>query len=195
MGCRWGTRAPASFWTALRVYTHRRAKMGPLLGGTGTKLAVGAQSGRKLGAGSKAPRPKTVRAVFGCGQAGHPARYLWAQLLARIYGMFPVSCRGCRGWVRLLGFITHPATVRQIPDHIGAPSTAPAIASACPPPQRMEFAQLLAAHDTEYEVISELEFDQMADLDGEVSHDPMMLAVDLGAEPISDLEFDQTLEW
>ncbi len=59
----------------------------------------------------------------------------------------------------------------------------------------MEFAQLLAAHDTEYEVISELEFDQIADLDGEVTHDPLMLAVDLGAEPIPDLEFDQTLEW
>ena len=39
--------------------------------------------GRRLGAGSKVPRPKTVRAVADCGQAGHPARYLWAQLLAR----------------------------------------------------------------------------------------------------------------
>ena len=33
-----------------------------------------AQAGRKPGAGSKAPRPKTVRTDFGATQAGHPAR-------------------------------------------------------------------------------------------------------------------------
>ncbi len=32
------------------------------------------QAGRNLGAGSKAPRPKTVRTDFGATQAGHPAR-------------------------------------------------------------------------------------------------------------------------
>jgi len=35
---------------------------------------VVAHAVRKLGAGSKAPRPKTVRTDFGATQAGHPAR-------------------------------------------------------------------------------------------------------------------------
>ena len=59
----------------------------------------------------------------------------------------------------------------------------------------MEFAPLLAAPDTELEAISELEFDQTADLDGEATHGPLMHAADLGAEPIPDLEIDQTLGW
>ena len=55
---------------------------------------------------------KLVRSVIT--RAGHPARYLWPQLLARIYGVFPLKCSGCGGRVRLVGFITEPATV----DHI-----------------------------------------------------------------------------
>ena len=54
---------------------------------------------------------------------------------------------------------------------------------------------MLAAPDTELEAISELEFDQTADLDGEATHGPLMHAADLGAEPIPDLEIDQTLGW
>ena len=61
-------------------------------------------------------------------RAGHPARYLWPLLLARIYGVFPLKCSGCGGRVRLVGFITEPATVRQILAHAGEPTTAPAIA-------------------------------------------------------------------
>jgi len=38
------------------------------------RALVVAQAGRKLGAGSKAPRPKTVRTDFGATRAGHPAR-------------------------------------------------------------------------------------------------------------------------
>lgn len=57
----------------------------------------------------------------------------------------------------------------------------------------MEFESLLAASDTEFEVIAELEFDPTADLDGEATRDPLMYAVDLGADPIPNLDFDQTL--
>ena len=38
------------------------------------RALVVAQAGRKPGAGSKAPRQKTVRTDFGATQAGHPAR-------------------------------------------------------------------------------------------------------------------------
>ena len=86
--------------------------------------------GRKLGEGSEAPRPQTVRTVFGATRAGHPARYLWAQLLARIYGVFAFKWSGW-GWrVRLVGLITEPVSVRQILGDVGEPTSAPAIALA-----------------------------------------------------------------
>ena len=40
----------------------------------------------------------------------HPT--LRAELLARVYGVFALKCSGCGGRVRLIGFITEPATVR-----------------------------------------------------------------------------------
>ena len=89
-----------------------------------------AQAGRKPGAGSKAPRTKTVRADFGATRTGYPARYLWVQLLARIYGVFALNCSGCGGRKRLVGFIAEPATVRQILEYVGEPTIAPAIAPA-----------------------------------------------------------------
>ena len=71
----------------------------PLLWGTGAELAVAAlvtaQAGRKLPAGSKAPRPKPVREVAGATRPGQVARYMWAQLLARIYGVFALQCSRC----------------------------------------------------------------------------------------------------
>ena len=39
---------------------------------------------------------------------------MWSQLLARIYGVFALQCSRCGGRVRLLGFITEPAMVREI---------------------------------------------------------------------------------
>ncbi len=78
-------------------------------------------------------------------RAGHPARYLWAQLLARIYGVFPLKCSGCGGRMRLVGFITEPATVRQILEHLGEPTSAPAIAAARSPPLEMKIGQELVA--------------------------------------------------
>ena len=112
---------------------------------------------RALVAGSKAPRPKTVRTDFGATRAGHPAGYLWAQLLARIYGVFPLKCSGCGGRVRLVGFITEPAMVRHILEHVGEPTSAPANAPARSPPLEMKMWQELAAPDAVFESIPELE--------------------------------------
>ncbi len=87
----------------------------PVLWGTGTELAVAgvglAQAGRKLAAGRKSPRPKAADVDSGAPRSGRPARYLWAQVLARIYGVLALKCSGCGGRVRLIGFITEPATV------------------------------------------------------------------------------------
>ena len=62
------------------------------------------------------------------------------QLQARIYGVFALKCSGYGGRVRLVGFITEPATVRQILEHVGGPNIAPAIAPARSPPQEMKIA-------------------------------------------------------
>ena len=102
-------------------------------------------------------RSNTVRVVTGCDQTIHSARYLWAQLLARIYGVFALMCSGCGGRVRLVGFITEPVTVRQILAHVGEPTTAPVIAPARSPPVEANAQQLNAPEAVE--AIPELEFD------------------------------------
>ena len=109
---------------------HRHRYFGVLVPNSPWRAQVVAQAGRKPGAGSKVPRPKTVLTDFGATRAGHPARYLWLQLLARSYGVFPLKCSGCGGRVRLVGFNTEPATVRQILEHVGEPTSAPPIAPA-----------------------------------------------------------------
>jgi len=120
---------------------------------------VATNADRNLGAGSKAPRPNTVRTDFGAKRVGHPARYLWAQLLARSYGVFPFKCSGCGGRVRLVGYITEPATVRQIVVQVGEPTSAPAIAPARSPPLEMKIGQQLADPEWVFEAIHELEFE------------------------------------
>ena len=59
--------------------------------------------------------------------------------------------------MRLVGFITEPATVRQILEHAGEPASAPAIAPARSPPVEANAQQLNAPEAVE--AIPELEFD------------------------------------
>ena len=150
-----------------------------------------AQAGRKLAAGSKPPRPKAVDAASGATRGGHPARYLWARLLARIYGVFALKCSGCGGRVRLIGFITEPATVRQVLEYVGEPTTAPAIAPARSPPVEVNAQQLIAPEAVE--AIPELEFDQTANLAAEAGDYQWTSPVGGDAELIPELEFVQTL--
>ena len=131
----------------------------------------------------------------GAPRGRHPARYLRAQLLARIYGVFALKCSGCGGRVRLIGFITEPAAVRQILAHVGEPTTAPAIAPARSPPVEVNAQQLIAPEAVE--PIPELEFDLMANLIAETGHDRLVADSGAGAdaEPVPELEFDQTVGW
>ncbi len=172
---------------------HRHRYFGVLAPNSPWRAKVVAQAGGKPGAGSNAPQPKTVRTDFGATRAGHPARYLWAQLLARIYGVFPLKCSGCGGRIRLVGFITEPATVRQILEHVGEPTIALAIAPARSPPLEMKIGQELAAPVAVFEAIPELEIDQTANLRAEAGHDRLLHDAGVDAEPIPELEFDQTL--
>ncbi len=97
--------------------------------------------------------------------------------------------------MRLIGFITEPATVLQILAHAGEPTTAPAIAPARSPPVEVNAQQLIAPEAVE--AIPEIEFDQTANLTAEAGHE--RLVADAGAhadaEPVPELEFDQTVGW
>ena len=57
-----------------------------------------------------------------------------------------------------------PATVRQILEHVGEPTSAPAIASARSPLLEMKIGQELIAPVAVFEAIPEVEFDQIANL-------------------------------
>ena len=109
--------------------------------------------------------------------------------------MFVLKCSGCCGRVRLVGFITEPATGRQILEHVGEPTIAPAIAPARSPLLEMKTGQRLAAPVAVFEAIHELEFDQTANLRAEAGHHRLLHNVGVDAEPIPELEFDQTLGW
>ena len=93
--------------------------------------------------------------------------------------------------MRVVGFITEPATVRQILEHVGEPATAPAIAPARSPPVEVNGQQLIALEAVE--AIPELEFDQTANLAAEAGHVRLVAEAGADAEPIPDFEFDQTL--
>ena len=176
---------------------HRHRYFGVLAPNSPWRELVTAQAGRKLAAGRKPPRPKAADADSGAARSGHPARCWWAQLLARIYGVFALKCSGCGGRVRLIGFITEAATVRQILGHVGEPTTAPAIAPARAPPVEANAEQLIAPEAVE--AIPEIEFDQTANLTAEAGHDRLAAGAgadaDADAEPIPELEFDQTVGW
>ena len=113
-------------------------------------------------------------------------------MLARIYGVFALQCSWCGGRARLVGFITEPAKVGQILEHVGERTTAPLIAPARLPPLVLN-GQHLAAPEWVFEAIPELEFDQTANLAAKAGHDQWTHLARAAAEPIPELEFNQML--
>ena len=101
----------------------------------------------------------------------HPAHYLWAVLIARIYEVFPLLCPLCGGQMCIIAFITHSVDIRQILEHIGADSEPPHIAPARGPP-------LWEGCD--------------APVDDGVQGEPDW---DLAAQPAPDYEVDQRVSW
>jgi hypothetical protein len=98
------------------------------------------------------------------------ARSRWARLLARIYEVFPLTCAGCGGDMRILAFITAAEPVDAILTHLGRPTTAPPLSPARGPPQ----------HDFAFDA------DPGFDLDQTPAHDPPE------PEPVPDFDFDQS---
>jgi len=48
-----------------------------------------------------------------------PGARSWARLIARIYEVDPLRCRRCGGSMQLIAFITEPAVIVRILDHLG----------------------------------------------------------------------------
>ena len=96
--------------------------------------------------------------------------------------------------MRLVGFITEPATVRQILEHIGEPTSAPAIAPARKPPLEMMIGQELAGPEAVIEAILEIALEQTANLRAEAGRERLLHDADID-EPSPELEFDQALGW
>jgi hypothetical protein len=86
-----------------------------------------------------APLPEAAHAPHA--PARSPARYLWAALLARIYEILPLLCPYCAGPVRIIAFLTEPASVNALLSHLGEPTAAPEVAPARGPPLWEQAAQ------------------------------------------------------
>jgi hypothetical protein len=65
-------------------------------------------------------------------------RLIWSALLARVFQIDVSVCPVCQGKMKIIAFITDPASVRRYLEGEGLPTETPAIAPAGPPPQ-LEF--------------------------------------------------------
>jgi hypothetical protein len=64
-------------------------------------------------------------------------------LLARIFECLPLSCAHCGEPMRIIAFVLDGPVIERILDHIGEPTTPPAVSPArAPPQQEMDFDQV-----------------------------------------------------
>ena len=92
--------------------------------------------------------------------ARSPAHYLWAALLARIYETFPLLCPDCAGPVRIIAFLTQPASVNALLSHLGEPTAPPKVAPARGPPLWEQALEPLPRWDDSPAPAPEYVFDQ-----------------------------------
>jgi hypothetical protein len=91
----------------------------------------------------------------------HPARTLWAALLACIFEIFPMTCTHCGGEIRLIALATEPEAIRYILEHLGEPTAPSLIAAARSPPiEAAELDQSIPDAGPEASPAPEVEFDQ-----------------------------------
>ncbi|OJH36262.1 ATP-dependent helicase HrpA [Cystobacter ferrugineus] len=64
------------------------------------------------------------------------ARVEWAGLLKRTFALDVFACPRCGGRRKVLAYVTTPAGVRSILEHLGLPTQAPKRAPARGPPQQ-----------------------------------------------------------
>ena len=94
------------------------------------------------------------------------ARFVWAMMLARIYGqrkslwdeVFPLICPKCGGTMKIIAFIDEGEVIREILTHLGKPVDPPRIAPAHGPPLWEAAGQ--CGDDLLIQPLPEFEFDQ-----------------------------------
>jgi hypothetical protein len=64
------------------------------------------------------------------------ASYMWAMLIARIYEVLPLLCPRCGSPMKIIAFITEPASLSRILSHLGVPTKPPPLQPARAPPQQ-----------------------------------------------------------
>jgi hypothetical protein len=110
---------------------------------------------------------------------GAAARSRWAQLLARIYEVFPLRCPDCGSDMRILAFLTDPEPTGPILRHLDLPHTPPRLSPARGPPQ--------PAFDLDTDPVAPVEDHLPADdFDQTPAFDPV------DPEPLPDLDLDHT---
>jgi len=82
------------------------------------------------------PRPPDVPKSHQPEEKPWRASYLWAMLIARIYEVFPLLCPRCNHPMKIIAFITEPASLSRILGHLGEPTKPPQIHPARAPPQQ-----------------------------------------------------------
>jgi hypothetical protein len=68
------------------------------------------------GASSPGAAPEGATAPQGADRAA--LRRGWAELIRRVYEVDPLVCPRCGGEMRVVGFITQPALIKRILDHL-----------------------------------------------------------------------------
>ncbi len=111
--------------------------------------------------------------------AGAAARSRWAQLLARIYEVFPLRCPECGSDMRILAFLTDPEPTGAILRHLELPAAPPRLSPARGPPQ--------PAFDLHADPVTPVQAPAPTDdFDQTPAFDPAE------PEPVPELDYDQT---
>jgi hypothetical protein len=148
--------------------SHRHRYCGVLAPNARLRSAVTARAGlpvepteaEQAAATSAEPAPAAAKTAPA---SGSRCSSLWAAMLARIYEVFPLVCSKCGQEMRIIAFITNPASIERILSHIGEETTPPLIAPARAPPRPGDHLDQTPAYDfAAAEPVPEFEFDQTA---------------------------------
>jgi hypothetical protein len=80
--------------------------------------------------GATPPLPSPPEDIFPAQQIPRPKRTPWATLLRRVFDVDALRCARCSAPLVVLAFITDPAALVRILEHLGLPTTLPPIAPA-----------------------------------------------------------------
>lgn len=121
---------------------HRHHYSGVFAPHAALRTAVTAGAGQPMTETAPVTVPVTVPAPVPAlpAPARRRASIHWARLLARIYELRPLTCPRCQGEMRLIAFLTEPASIRALLAHLGEPTAAPPLAPRARDPPDPETA-------------------------------------------------------